>query len=416
MLSGCIERTIPVHTAIEMAKAMCLEHGLIIEMDEYGDELKTTVCNLRTKSGKTYAGKGKGLGEQSVASALFEAIEHYFYHIDKSLNAGICAPLRLSQSDSPLSEGSPNFELFPGVTDIPLSRVSYTELLGNRLLEYPAFLTNPEFVSNNSHEEQFLKTTRVRRYSTNSGTASGTCLDEAILHALLELIERDALGLELLRTVFRSSPEPVRIVDLTTLPESILSVCKLAERETNATIRLFDLGTDIGVPAFLVELRVKNVINSGYFGSGASLSIEYAIERATLEAVQGFHVYKHMFDRKPIEKPSHTNRLTKFQSCLLEYGIFDYRGGETNLTFEELLETYTQTAYCSPSQQIDLLVRKLGACGVDAYSRVIHEGKVFICQVVAPKLERFFLISEGLVLAPGGRGRSVIGASKTHNE
>lgn len=54
--------------------------------------------------------------------------------------------------------------------------------------------------------------------------------------------------------------------------------------------------------------------------------------------------------------------------------------------------------------QTSYVIERLSSVEVTAYSRTLHDSTVCVTQVVAPSLERFFLVSEGLILAPGGRG------------
>ncbi|WP_106314383.1 YcaO-like family protein [Paraburkholderia sp. BL18I3N2] len=63
------------------------------------------------------------------------------------------------------------------------------------------FLTNPFFVPELESERRQLDALRLTRYGTNSGTAAGTSVEDAVLHALLEVAERDSIGVQLLRSV-----------------------------------------------------------------------------------------------------------------------------------------------------------------------------------------------------------------------
>ncbi len=86
-----------------------------------------------------------------------------------------------------------------------------------------------------------------RYWQTSDGLASGNVLLEAIVHGLLERIERDASAL----WSFRSDQEVhERCVDPATLEDD--AVTDLAERIDAAgfQLRLFDITSDIGVPVY----------------------------------------------------------------------------------------------------------------------------------------------------------------------
>lgn len=408
-MSGCHkERSVAIETALMLARRYCIEQSLEIGLIEYGDLLKTTVCKLTDQWGTFHIGKGKGVGSQSAASALFEAIEHHQYEVDRVATHRTLALPDRSGPDAAFYAGSPRFELFPGIDDVPLTRIRFGGLANADTLDYPAFLTHPNFHSDISTEEDFLEQTRLRRYSTNSGTASGVSESEAILHGLLELVERDSLSMQLLRVVFKADADPVRLIEMDSLPKELREICSLAENEARAKLRLFDITGDVGIPAYLAELRLLASPFETYFGSGSSLSVAYGIERAVLEAVQGFHVYNFEMDRAPLAQVLRGQRKTKYQRCLLEYGIFGYRGGAVFVDADDLMAHDLSQQRGTLEQQIDCILERLTTVGVAAYSRTVHDGAVCVAQVVAPALERFFLVSGGLILVPGRRGASVV--------
>src|SRR5262249_23617208 len=146
---------------------------------------------------------------QCEVSAIYEAIEHLFSIF--RLTAGDKSPkvLDLGGDDAPLVGGCPDFTCIRG-RSATFSRVVFEPLDGDGPhLLFPTFLTDPGFLASSAEELQTLRDYSLMRYSTNSGTAAGSSADEGILHGLLELIERDGLGIELLRCVVRQTPYPV---------------------------------------------------------------------------------------------------------------------------------------------------------------------------------------------------------------
>lgn len=402
------EREGDVETALVLAREYCERKSLNISLTDYGVNLKTSLCTLTDSSGALHVGKGKGLYSQSIASALFEAIEHYEYETDRLQRLSEYNSKFISKSDVTFYDCCPRFELFPGVESTPLTRVTLNSLNNNTILDYPAFLTHPKFKSKNEAENVFLNRTRLRRYSSNSGTASGVSKNEAILHGLMELIERDALSTLLLRTIFKANPDPVQLIQKDTLPPHLKDLCKMSEVETAATLKLYFMMNDIGIPAILAELKQHTPPCEIYFGSGASIVAEYAIERAVLEAVQGAHIFSFELKRAPKAQELSNQRKTKYQKCLLEYGIFDYRGGAVSICAQNVLKNDHRHIGSNLDNQIDYALRRLTFAGIYVYSRPIYNGILSVEQVVAPLLERFFLVSTGIIIAPGRRGASAI--------
>jgi ribosomal protein S12 methylthiotransferase accessory factor len=248
----------------------------------------------------------------------------------------------------------------------------------------------------------------LRRYSSNSGTACGLSRDEALLHALLEVIERDSIGVELLRTIIRSEALPVREIRRSSVPTPIDQICTLVERETLGKITFWDITTEIMMPTILARLSLREDHVKSYFGSGSSLSVEYAMERSILESLQGFHANKAFGISLPFRTAGLEQEMTRYQRCFLESGVFNYRGGVVEVDYEDLPQPSRIWQGSDPQLQLNAVVRMLKAVGFRAYSRTIKSGRLCVVQVVVPQLERFFLVSVGIPVAPSKRGRGAL--------
>ena len=63
---------------------------------------------------------------------------------------------------------------------------------------------------------------------------------------------------------------------------------------------------------------------------------------------------------------------------------------------------------CFTLDQIGMIVRNLSAIGVHTYQRTISNTRINVVQVLAPMLERFFLVGDGAIIAPGTRGEQFL--------
>src|SRR5581483_10472872 len=84
-----------------------------------------------------------------------------------------------------------------------------------------------------------------------NGLASGNTITEAALHALYELIERDAVAAETITHMHGEATDshgtPLRLLDLNTLPNAALPLINcLADQ--GLSVRIQDLTNDINVP------------------------------------------------------------------------------------------------------------------------------------------------------------------------
>jgi YcaO-like protein with predicted kinase domain len=121
----------------------------------------------------------------------------------------------------------------------------------------------------------------------SNGLATGNTLTEALVHALCEVVERDAITLWRLR--------PTTIQDLTRVDVSSISdprACELIAkaRKAGVEVAIWDATSDLGAPTFLCrmfdvgarEFRPHHVTD----GAGCHLHRDIALTRAISEAAQ----------------------------------------------------------------------------------------------------------------------------------
>ena len=190
--------------------------------------------------------------------------------------------LDISKSDKPLLNCSPDINLITPSQKILLGRfrfLSFCEDAGP--LYFPAFLTQPNYLSFQDGEKDKILRLGLVRYSSDSGTASGLSVNKATLHALLERKERDAIGMKLIRTVISRDAFPVRRFRLTNFPTKLASICDAAATEVNGKLSLWVLTSDIGIATTMAAWLTQG---GHYFGNGTWLSREYSVETAVVES------------------------------------------------------------------------------------------------------------------------------------
>lgn len=369
-----------------------------------GDDITTIICKLMKSGDVVATGIGKGINEQCKASALFEAIEHYFWGLTTPTTEPI--KLNLEGKDNFLKNACPDFNYICGSNHVEFSRIEFYQLGNNHnLILYPFFLTNPFWKPTSELEYKSITSYSLMRYSSNSGTASGLTKDEAILHALLECIERDAIGIELLRTIVRKKPMPVRRLTEKSLPENINQLIIRLNADSSQLHGIWDISTsDIKVPVILVCV-LDLITKRKYFGSGSSLIVDYAIERALLEAVQSMHMWRTKEDLPPQNEITPNTPL--YLRCMLDRGYFGYRGGETNIDITEVFSPITHRNL-TVKDQIEIIKGQLTESGFNVFQRSLIEDKINVSQVVIPGLELFHLVTSRIPVLPGHRGRKFI--------
>lgn len=233
------------------------------------------VMSVRPLSRGLSVQQGKGLSEDAaMASGLMESVE--------SFAAEQCAP-------------EPMW-LAPGAEEgmlVPPANLLRADLPGDsRLAWVPAFdllADVPALVP----EEMVRFDVSLPRpvaaawfWSTTNGLAAGNSLEEALVHAVCELIERDAEALwwqtpQCYRNASRFDPRTVED----------RSVNWLLDRydEAGIAVETWDLTSDVAVPCFLCHIddrHGKGAYLGRSAGTGCHLSVAVALCRALTEAAQ----------------------------------------------------------------------------------------------------------------------------------
>jgi YcaO-like protein with predicted kinase domain len=235
-----------------------------------------TACRPNSRSLSVFQGKGLSL-EAARVSAVMEAYETWCAE-------SIDRPLRLACLDEMrFVHPVVDIDALPLATVVPLDPghpflwIEGRDLVGGGQRWLPFELVHANYaLPEPAHSATFAATT--------NGLASGNTPEEALLHALMEVIERDALTLWKLGPDAWASTTAVR-------PETVDDpACRwLLDRFAAAEIdvAIFDVTSDLGIPAFLALIDdATGTTGAPELGSGAHPAPEVALARALSEAAQ----------------------------------------------------------------------------------------------------------------------------------
>lgn len=246
------------------------------------DRIGLPVCvavrpNSRALS--TSQGKGETI-EAAKASALMEAIESW--HCER-----VAAPVYV-ESYRELAGARRVVDVTQlGIRadatlhlDRPMEWIEAEELFSSEPICVPLESVSTNFVEMPGSHPTFIK--------SSNGLASGNHILEALVHGLLEVIERDAVSLW---TLVPASQKKQQQVDLSTIRD--LSMMRVLETLARCGIVLgvWDITTDIGIPAFTCTILEDPESAQwrpipAFSGHGCHLSPEIALSRAVHEAIQ----------------------------------------------------------------------------------------------------------------------------------
>lgn len=395
------ERAEPLDRAASHARAAVAELGLteaLRPLPAGAVEPGAWRCVLRRDGVPVPGGIGfgKGTGAAARVGAVFEALEHHLGELppreDVVLRGAHRVVAALGRSDAVL-------KLLAEGPDRPLACLPYRSLTGRGEADVPVFLSTPAFVNQSAAARAAWGDDydyRVLcRYALNSGWAAGVTRAEALVHAINEIIERDAMSLLLARQFLSPAPPRLTVLDVRSLPRPLAELHRSAEEYVGGRVWLLEMTTDLGVPAYWAYLPAEPGAAARVRGCGASLSRAYAVERALHELIQ---LDSGVADFGGGTPPRiHTEAHPALHRCYLA-DFSERLGGADLVPF-----TGTEVPH-SPQGHLDALLRLLRRHGHDAWvgDRYVSD-HLAVLNVFIPGTERFMVVTDGQLVLPGPR-------------
>jgi ribosomal protein S12 methylthiotransferase accessory factor len=247
---------------------------------------------------------GKGLTPLAAqVSAAMEAFE-------RNAAALPLRPVRIASVEHLASEGiafldPDDFHVRTSATyrsDRPISWIESWDLLNHNVVLVPH---HGAAYGRAAHEPA------VFHVITTSGIASGNSTEEAIAHALCEVIERDAVTLQkVAETCYAQSGDahgsPSRHVDLSDIPpEARALVDKFERAGLDLTVEF--IASDVSVPVFAATANDNSELGS-QVGYGASPNATIALVRALTECAQSRAAeFEHL--REDLQLPANNTQV-----------------------------------------------------------------------------------------------------------
>ena len=357
------ERGLPLDAALARGLAAAGELGLSPDFTPLLDANPGSwQCTLRYGCVKVQAADGLGHGDRETArvGALFEALEHYLCGMDGLRNRQVHlydahevahGPLAADPLIAQLAEGPPR----------ELGCVRYEALDGGADADVPVFLTIPDYRGDSGESarftvEDFYDYTAADPRIEAVGWAAGAYAAEALVHAVNETIERDALA-----HLLADQSRPLQVVDPAALPEDLAELLITAANRSGRSVHLIDMTSDLDVPAFYAFQAPVPGDRPTAAGSAAALSSRVAVGRALTELIQG--------QSAPADRP-----------------VPDLAGRLPDAAEVDFDETGLPT---TPGEHLDVLVNLLHGKGFTPYAREQYSTRnLAVVNVFVPGLDR----------------------------
>lgn len=405
-------REVPVSTALELLKSEFSDLGLVATVTGGGDRAAVMRCQLRDSAGQVVADTSGYGGSNAIASAMFEAWQHFWHKQGFSAMRSDPERMRIMRVAEIISQPSVAADAMMHrlAHDYPQSHIAclrYDPLFNaDEALWYPAFARFPwcrqyPIPGDGGYAP-------YQRYATASGTATGTSAAEALLHAVLEVIESDAVSLALLDWYLDDRTAPRRVLP-EHLPADLQLMMAEAESATGCAPAVFDVGTDLGVEAFIAMPSRPGPLGGG--GEGASLMPGYAVERALGELVQAH--------RWLARNPGDAARLHRMAGNLSRWPVLERCARLDPLDLTERAvpvpprpPEWWDAPALDVAGQLSEVTRRLSVAGYQGYYLRWNAERAAVPVVTSlvPGLETFFLARQGIPVLPTGRGMPRVAA------
>jgi len=257
------------------------------QLDRFFFVHKVSSCILRDNFGKDYS-LGKGLTRnQSLVSGLCELIERFSALVQPADRFFEASVKDIEKAGMPFLD--PRAMGLPDSTEVDKKKlnafheehpIKWAEAW-HLVQERPMLV--PVAYSHLLAPDQGCSADRLVENRPN-GLAAGNCLEEAILQAILEIVERDA------QAIFVWNQLPMPEIDPSTLPrkkDRVLQQALNAAQASGLEIILKDITSDIGIPtvyAFGIDKSEKGP--AFQWGVGTHLDPAIAVSRAFTELIQ----------------------------------------------------------------------------------------------------------------------------------
>jgi len=371
-----IERNLPVERAILNAENILNNLPITYSVNKIflDSGLYTTIVTIYDKNNQYVTqGNGKGIGQQSIASALYEALEHYILEKYFPTESKSLTISQIISQNRALSTEAPLYEMMRQNPNYLLECILFKEFDSENEMYYPTFLLSPE--------HRLLP--EYMDYSSNNGVACGSDLNESLLHGICELIERHSLSKLYINLI--SNPNfKMKQLDKKTLPTNILSLITKVEDNYSLTLEIYDIRYFPEIPVYLTLIRRGPI---PIHGSGCSLSSNYALERSILECMQQLHLNDSeniAEDTAIINLFSESNEILRALQFNADNILISYNHQENDVENCDVTHLFSVVK--------DLLHRK----GHHIFYHVLEMKKNIVCvKIIIPGFEKFHLIRYG---------------------
>lgn len=384
------ERDYELAEAIPIAQKVLDDIGINYFIRTYSTErtaFSSISVNEIKQSDTEIVSSGKGIGEQAVASGLFEAIEHYYYTNDITIDSKLLTVDELLNQDEALMEVLP-IKLLSGRIDKVMC-IKIKSLYSDKKIWYPAFLIFDHEVIGDTVP------TFIRKYLSNNGLAVGVTRSEALIHGINEVIERETLSKHFQDIFIDRCSQTVYKLDISSLPKDIFEKIRDIENTIGSAVTIIDITRYDGFYTYYAFVKYRLLPLKG---SGTSRFRKYALLRALSELYQAFAMFDEEDEKMDERALKNFEDIPQYKNLLLaNYSITDF----TTVCF---IEEDEPKVNCDELLDSMLYILSKNRFSVFEY-RVQTHPKIYCTRVIILEADNFQLANHGIRVIPNGQRR-----------
>ena len=249
----------------------------ITDLDRIGLPIYTAIRPTAEEGAVSIYG-GKGISkDHAKASAMMEGFERYSAErkdYDETIAATVSEIEELGEYIDPKSLNLPKEFEKKEINDLNLEWSKSKDIISGKEYYIPTNAIFHPYTHENSIDSLFK--------SNTNGLASGNILEEAILHGMFEVIERDAWS------IFELTHKNYAQIDLDSIKSELINDIIGKFESEGIKIKLMDFTADIKIPTIAASADDTVTKDAGLLtlGMGTHLDPEVAILRALTEVAQ----------------------------------------------------------------------------------------------------------------------------------
>lgn len=353
---------------------------------------ESQVSNVLLKNKKNQViSEGSGKGQNHIIGALAETIEHHALEQDYMSDKELESTSKLIQQSVTQKDFILNSLCQRQHENIKVDQ--FKDLSGKKYF-IPTDYINPTL---NKHNELSELSKKLKKYATNSGTCFSSSKEDALLHAVNEIIERHYYSYFLLELIGEKS----NVLWEKVKPKSSRYKHKIKRIEKTYEISLYSIAckSPYGTWVCLTfALDSNNKYLQTQISGGASINLELAYLRSLDEIEQILSLYS---DEEAKEDEFANKVLSNYPSLSPIIKISANTLDKIVRRKEFLLELQNFKSKLLPAEQLAFLMNNLEKDDFKIlFRQILKYNNIGVYQIYIPGMERFNLIRGGCLVAP----------------